>query len=289
MPEIEAAYLNGEFLPLAQARVSVLDRGFLFADGVYEVIPVYRGRALRRAAHLARLLGSAAAIRLQGMPALERLERICEGLVERGAGAEHLSIYLQVTRGAPASRSHGFPVPAAPLTVFGMVRPLQRPDPHRVLRAVTLPDQRWGRCDIKSIALLGNVLARQQAIDSGADEALLVRDGTLTEGAACNVFAVVEGCVRTAPNGSRILPGITRQIVLDLMEHDGIECAQRALSEDELRGASELFVTSSTQEVAAVGVLDGRPVGEGEAPGPLTRRVQRLYGALVEGHSALDA
>lgn len=284
-------YLNGEFLPAEQAHVPVLDRGFLFGDGVYEVVPAYGGRLLRLDQHLARLEQSLAGIRMH--PPLEReaWARILEELIRRNDGGPDISVYLQVTRGVAPKRDHAFPAEVRP-TVFAMTSPIP-PVPARVLEegvaAITLDDIRWSYCNIKAITLLPNVLLRQQAVDGGAAEAILIRDGHAIEGSASNLFVVLEGVIVTPPLGPRLLPGITRDLVLELCARHGLPHREADITEAELRGAREIWVTSSTKEVVPVTRLDGQPVGDG-SPGPLWRNVIGLYqdhkAALREGRAA---
>lgn len=267
------AYLDGEYQPLADVRISPLDRGFLFADGVYEVIPVYGGRLFRADEHLERLGRSLAAIRI-GDP-LDRAgwKALLEGIVERNGGG-HQAVYVQVTRGA-APRDHAFPPGAVP-TVFAMSKAMN-PDPQtRPLQVVTRPDIRWTRCDIKSVALLPNVLMRQEAEDAAASEVIMVRDGQVTEGSATNVFVVTGDALRTPPRSAHILGGITRDLLIELVTAADIAVREEAIPEADLRTAAEIWVTSSTKEVAPVVGLDGEAVGEGE-PGPLWQRVNGLF------------
>ena len=266
------AYLDGEFAPLEDIRISPLDRGFLFADGVYEVIPVYGGRLMRRDAHLARLARSLEAVRIEDPLGYAGWCALIDALVERNGGGDQ-AVYFQVTRGV-APRDHAFPE-SARATVFAMTR-LRAGGGTAALEAITRPDIRWGRCDIKSVALLANVLGRQEAVDARASEAIFIRDGMVTEGTATNVFVCDGDTVRTPPEGPRILGGITRALLIELMDAAGIECREDEISEQALRGASEIWVSSSTKEVAPVVRLDGAPVGGG-APGPLWERVHGLY------------
>jgi D-alanine transaminase len=269
-------YLNGDFLPPDQAKVSVFDRGFVFADGVYEVIPAYGGRLFRLPQHLARLDNSLAAIRLSNPLVARDWQTVFTRLVEAGGGGDQ-SVYLQVTRG-PAERDHAFPKQIAP-TVFAYSQPLKYPEPAQLaagVAALTVPDIRWQRCDIKAIALLPNVLMRQQAIEQGAAEAILLRDGLMTEGAASNIFLVLKGTLVTPPKGPFILPGVTRDLALELARAHGLACEERAVSEAELRGAEELMLSSSTKELLPITRLDGKPVGSGK-PGPLHARLHALY------------
>lgn len=271
----DSVYLNGEFLPADQACVSVLDRGFIFGDGVYEVIPVYGGRSFRLEHHLDRLDHSLAGIRLENPLPHERWGEVLEELVARNGGGDQ-SVYLQVTRGV-ARRDHAFPKDAAP-TVFAMSSPLTEPPPglRDGILAITLEDIRWRLCNIKAIALLPNILLRQQAIDQGAGEAIMLRDGEVTEGAAANVFVIQNGVVATPPKSNLLLPGITRDLVVEICRANAIPCEERALAEEELRAADEVWVTSSTKEVVPVTRLDGVPVGNGR-PGPVWMRINDLY------------
>ena len=267
------AYLNDEFMPLEDVRISPLDRGFLFADGVYEVIPVYAGRLFRADAHLQRLERSLEAVRIDDPLGRGRWRELLGEIVERNGGGNQ-AVYLQVTRGV-APREHAFPDGIAP-TVFVMTRKLEGDPPARGLHAVTRADIRWSRCDIKSVALLPNVLMRQDAGESSASEAILIRDGMLTEGTASNVFVVDERGLRTPPKSAHILGGITRDLLIELAAGADLECREEPVSEAELRGAGEIWVSSSTKEVLPVVQLDGRPVGDG-APGPQWRRMHALF------------
>jgi D-alanine transaminase len=269
-------YLNGDFLPPDQAKVSVFDRGFVFADGVYEVIPAYGGRPFRLPQHLARLDNSLAGIRLSNPLAARDWQAVFTRLVEAGGGGDQ-SVYLQVTRG-PAERDHAFPKQVTP-TVFAYSQPLKYPEPAQLaagVAAITVPDIRWQRCDIKAIALLPNVLMRQQAIEQGTAEAILIRDGLMTEGSASNIFLVLKGILVTPPKGPFILPGVTRDLTLELARAHGLACEERAVTEAELRGAEELMLSSSTKELLPITRLDGKPMGSGK-PGPLHARLHALY------------
>lgn len=267
-------YLNGAFVPLAAAQVSVLDRGFLFGDGVYEVIPVYAGRLFRLEQHLQRLAQSLAAIRLANPLDTAQWHTMLSELVARNGGGDQ-SLYLQVTRGV-ARRDLAFPAEVQP-TLFAMSTPV--PTTHEDepgIAAITVEDIRWQRCNIKAITLLPSVLLRQQALDQGAQEAIMVRDGLLTEGAACNVFIVRSGSVITPPHSPHLLPGITRDLVVELCHTHAIPCEERDVGEAELRSADELWITSSPKGVVPVVRLDGAPVGKGR-PGPLWQRLALLY------------
>jgi D-alanine transaminase len=274
----DQVYLNGAFLPRDQAQVSVMDRGFLFGDGVYEVIPAYGGRLLRIDHHLDRLEASLQGIRLRNPLGRSEWVGIMGRLLSAAPGVDQ-SIYLQVTRGAARERDHLFP-DAVP-TVFLMASPLK---PRSVeiaeqgIAAITLEDFRWLRCDLKTTALLANVLLRQAAADAGADEAILVRDGHAVEGSASNLFVVKAGKLSTPPKGRYLLPGITRDLVLELATGDGIACFERDVTEADLAGADEIWLSSSTRELMPVTWLNGAPVVDGR-PGPLWRRLDALYAA----------
>jgi D-alanine transaminase len=256
-----------------EARVSVLDRGFLFGDGVYEVIPVYGGRLFRLQAHLDRLDRSLAGIHLANPMSLHAWEALLAELVRRNRAGD-LSVYLQVTRGV-AKRDHAFPT-GAPPTVVAMASPLPQSPLTAGVAAIVARDIRWDLCDIKAITLLPNALLRQRAVEAGAMEAILVRHGFVTEGAASNVFVVEGERVATPPRSAQLLPGITRDLVLELMAAGGIACEERMVTVDELHAASEVWLTSSTREVVPVVRLEGAPVGGG-VPGPLWRVVYDLY------------
>jgi D-alanine transaminase len=269
-------YLNGAFLPPEQAQVSAFDRGFVFADGVYEVIPAYGGRLFRFPQHLARLDNSLRGIRLVNPLSAAEWRSVCARLIEANGGGD-LSIYLQVTRG-PAPRDHAFPAHARP-TVFAYAQPLKYPDAAQLTKgvaAITVPDIRWQRCDIKAIALLANVLLRQQATEAGAAEAILVRDGIMTEGSVSNIFLVLNGVLVTPPKGPFILPGVTRDLVVELAHAHGVACEERETRESELAEAAELMLSSSTKELLPITRLDGRIVGDGK-PGPVHARLFALY------------
>jgi D-alanine transaminase len=269
-------YLNGEFMPIEQARVPVLDRGFIFGDGVYEVIPVYSRHPFRLAEHLRRLQASLDGIRLSNPHDDAEWTRLVRRLIALNK-PEDQSLYLHVTRGV-AKRDHAFPKGVAP-TVFMMSNALVTPPRDQVEKgvgAITATDNRWLRCDIKAIALLPNVLLRQLAVDADCVETVLLRDGSMTEGAASNIFVVKDGILLAPPKNHLMLPGITYDVVLELAQADGIKLEVRTVAESELRGADEAWLTSSTKEVLAIVRLDGKAVGKG-VPGPLFRRMYALY------------
>ncbi len=267
-------YLNGEYLPIEQAKVSVMDRGFLFGDGVYEVVPVYGGCLFRLGEHLTRLENSLGAIRLKNPYGKQEWEALLRELVERNGGGDQ-SVYLQVTRGVTGKRDHTFPQDARP-TVFVMSSPLPENPNVAGVAAITARDIRWDLCNIKAITLLPNAMLRQQAMDAGALEAILTRDGFVTEGAASNVFVVGEGRVATPPKSAQLLPGITRDLVVELLSGAGLNCMEREVSVKELRRAGEVWITSSTREIVPVLELDGSPVGAG-VPGPVWQQAHGLF------------
>ena len=272
------AYFNGEFLPLNEVHISPLDRGFLFADGIYEVIPVYNGRFLRLDEHLNRLDNGLNALRIDANLSRNDWVHLLQQLVIRNGNGQ-LAVYLQVTRGAPSIRDHSFPQTETQTTVFAMANPLKTNIKLRAgWSAVTLEDIRWGACHIKSVALLANVLARQQALDRGADDAILVRDGILTECAAGNVYVIRDGLIRTPVKDQRILPGITRDLLLELAAANDIPYREEDIPVAALKSADEVWVTSSTKEIVPFIRIDGRPVGQGE-PGQIWRRMYALYQA----------
>jgi D-alanine transaminase len=273
---VAQVYLNGEYLPLEEARIPVLDRGFLFGDGVYEVIPVYGGRPFRLAEHMDRLDRSLAAIRLENPLSRSAWGEVFTHVIGGAAGDQ--SLYLQVTRGADGKRNHLFPAAVRP-TVFAMAweaKPRSPEIAREGVAAITLEDLRWLRCDIKSVALLGNVLLRQCAEDAGSEESILIREGRVTEGSSTNVFIVTGGEIVTPPKTNLLLPGITRDLVLELARDAALPCAEREVRREELAAAEEVWLTSSSREVVPVTRLDGRPVGQGR-PGPQWRRMDGLY------------
>jgi len=272
-------YLNGEYLPLDQAKISVLDRGFLFADGVYEVIPAYGGHLLRLQEHFQRLQNSLDSIRLENPLTNDQWTEILLKLLSENSGKDQ-SVYLQVTRGVAAKRNHGFP-DEVNQTVFIMVTELPTVNKEELrpgVSAITLDDIRWKACNIKSVSLLGNILLRQQAHDRNAAEAILVNEGKITEGAASNVFAVIDGVLVTPPIGPCLLPGITRDLIIELAETHNFNYEEREISEDELLSASEIWLSSSTREILPVIELNGNPVANGQS-GPIWEKMIDLYQA----------
>jgi D-alanine transaminase len=269
-------FLNGQFMPLEDAKVPVLDRGFIFGDGVYEVVPVYSKVPFRLEEHLARLERSLAAVGIRNPYTREQWRGFIAGLVARQS-FEDQAVYFQVTRGV-AKRDHAFPKNAEP-TVFMMSNPLVPPAPSQVeagASAITARDNRWLRCDIKSISLIGNCLLRELSAEAEAVETILFRDGRLTEASASNVFIVKGGVILSPPKTELILPGITYDVVVELARANALPLEFRDIKEAEVRAADEIWVTSSSKEVLAVVRLDGATVGDGR-PGPVFRRMHRLY------------
>jgi D-alanine transaminase len=269
-------FLNGRFIPIEEARVPVLDRGFIFGDGVYELVPVYSRVPFRLEEHLARLERSLAETRIRNPYSREEWRDIIGQLVLKQP-YEDQGVYFQVTRGV-AKRDHAFPQDTAP-TVFIMANPLVNPSREAIERgadAVSAQDNRWLRCDIKSISLIGNVLLRQLSADAGAVETILFRDGQLSEASASNVFVVRGGVIQGPPKSNLILPGITYDVVIELAQSAQLPVEIREITEAETRAADEIWVTSSSKEVLAIVRLDGKPVGDGR-PGPLFRRMHLLY------------
>jgi D-alanine transaminase len=269
-------FLNGQLVPISQATVSVLDRGFIFGDGVYELVPVYSRVAFRLDEHLARLERSLGETRIRNPYSRAQWRDIVYKLVD-AQPFEDQGVYFQVTRGV-AKRDHAFPKDAEP-TVFAMSNPLVTPAKELVQKgaaAVSAHDNRWLRCDIKSISLIGNCLLRQLSAEAGAVETILFRDGKLTEASASNVFVVKRGVILSPPKSSLILPGITYDVVVELARANGLPLELRDVAEREVRGADEVWVSSSSKEVLPIVSLDGAPVGDGR-PGPLFGRMYQLY------------
>lgn len=276
-------YLNGEFMPIAEAKIPVLDRGFIFGDGVYEVIPVYSRKAFRLAEHLQRLQHSLDGIRLANPHSNGEWAAIIGELIARNETQDQY-LYLHITRGA-AKRDHAFPNPPVRPTVFMMSNPLTvRPAAllDSGVACITAPDNRWLRCDIKAISLLPNVLLRQMAVDAGCAETILIRAGSdneppfMTEGAASNIFVVKHGTLLAPPKDQLMLPGITYDVILEIAAANGIPLEVRRIAAAEVHAADELLLTSSTKEVLAITQLDGKPVGNGK-PGAMFTRLHQLY------------
>ena len=273
-------YLNGEFTNAVDAHISPMDRGFLFADGVYEVIPAFDGRPLRMNEHLQRLEYSLDAVDIVRPATREALAVLVAEMIALNGGG-NLAVYMQITRGSPQRRDHGFPVPPIRPTLFMMTSALARtavddPDSAAGAHAITAEDPRWLRCDIKSVALLPNVLMRQRATDARAVESIMLRQGQLTEGSSTNVFIVRQGRVSTPPLSPLILAGITRALVLEICHRCNIPAEERPVSSAELVSADEIWITSSTKDVLPIVKLDGRPVGTGR-PGPVWKALAAHY------------
>ena len=269
-------FLSGKLLPIEQATVSVLDRGFIFGDGVYELVPVYSRVPFRLEEHLVRLERSLNETRIRNPYTRAQWRAHIYALVDAQA-FEDQGIYFQVTRGA-ARRDHAFPANAEP-TVFMMSNPLVNPQPAQVEKgasAVSAQDFRWLRCDIKSISLIGNCLLRQLSAEAGGAETILFRDGKLTEASASNVFIVKRGVIQSPPKSNLILPGITYDVVVELARSNGLALDFRDIPEADVRAADEVWVTSSSKEVLAIVELDGKPIGDAR-PGPVFRRMFQLY------------
>jgi D-alanine transaminase len=270
------AHFNGELMPLDRIAISPLDRGFIFGDGVYEVIPVYEGVMMRGREHFERLQRSMDEIALANPHTTDEWLGLVHELLAHHPGNQ--SVYIQVTRGAPAKRDHVIPKGLQP-TVFMMVQPLASPSKEAVengVACVTAPDFRWEKCHIKSTSLLGNVLARQISFEAGATETILLRDGFVTEASSSNVFVVKDGVVAAPPQDNLILLGITYDLVVRLAAEGAVKLEIRPIAGEELRSADEVWLSSSTKEVLAVTRIDGKPVGTGK-PGPAFRRMHALF------------
>ncbi len=272
-------YFNGRLMRKEDVKISPDDRGFVFADGIYDVIRAYGGRLFRAADHFRRMERSLRALRIDG-PAPEIFGDVAEQLMQENDVREAY-LYIQITRGA-APRKHAFPAPETPPTVYATLTP---PAPYQRqwnegVGILLVPDLRWARCDIKAVALLPNVLANQQARESGAEEAVFVRDGVVTEGSHTNVCAVCDGVLRTYPKTNYILPGVTRAVVLELCAALGFPFREDAILEHELRRADEVMLLGTSTEVMPVVEIDGRPVGGGR-PGPVTLKLQQAFRAYA--------
>jgi D-alanine transaminase len=279
---MQTAYFDGRFVPRDDVRLSPEDRGFLFSDGVYEVLRAYGGRLFEVRRHLDRLSASLAGMRIRGVD-VPGMATLFEELLERnGLTSQDALVYLQLTRGA-APRTHRFPDPPVSPTVYAYAWSYS---PDTALedggRAITVPDQRWARCDLKTVALIPNCMANQAARDAAADEALFVRDGVALEGTHTNLFAVFRGQVRTAPLTNYILPGVTRAVVLELCEEAGFEVAEEPIFADELYRADEVFIVGTTAEVAPIVDLDGQAIGAGR-PGTFALELLRRLRERARG------
>lgn len=275
-------YLNGEFVPANEAKISIFDRGFVFGDGVYEVIPVYNGKLFRLKQHLERLDHSLINIRIAPPLSHDKWEQRLNTLIAKNLNnTKEQSLYIQITRGV-APRDHKFPE-KTPVTIVAVSHPLIAVDPNLLTQgaaAITMEDLRWKCCNIKSISLLANILARQQALDNHADEAIFLKENHLTEGAASNVFIVENRRIITPPKSAELLPGITRDLVLELAAENNIAHFEEHISLQRAQQADEIWLTSSTKEIIPVTLLDDKPVANGQ-PGSLWARMLTLYQAFI--------
>ena len=280
----DIVFFNGSYLDRDQVRISPDDRGFLFADGIYEVVRFYGGQPFELQAHLARMVDGLRSMRIEGVEA-SMVETLASELVARnGLSDSDALLYLQITRGV-APRVHHFPDARVQPTVFASIRPFTSSvDPAVGVPVITSPDHRWTRCDIKSVALLPNCMAAQDAHERGAFEAVLVRDGVALEGTRSSFFGVIDGEVRTAPRSNYILPSITRAVTLELCRESRIPCDERPILLEDLDGADELFLSGTTTEILSIIEVDGRKVGDG-LPGPIALRLAELFRARVESGS----
>lgn len=270
---MQIVYLNGEYIPLHEARVSVMDRGFTFGDGVYEVLLVYKRKIFRLKEHLKRLENSLAAIYMENPLDQDEWLQVMSRLVESNP-ADNQSLYLQITRGNSA-RDHAIHLAKNP-TVFAMSNPLPQRNFASGIAAITCEDIRWKLCNIKAITLLPSILLRHQASMSGAVEAILLKNGLVTEGAASNVFIVTDGKIKTPPKDGNLLPGITRDLVIELLQQEKMKYEESDITEKELIDADEIWITSSTWEIVPVIKLDNKPVGNGQ-PGKIWKQVTEVY------------
>jgi D-alanine transaminase len=278
-------HLNGALLPLREARISPLDRSFLFGDGVYEVMPVYRGQIPRLNAHLTRLQRNLSEVGIANPHDEVAWRQLLATLIERNGGGD-LYVYLQISRGAEFGRNHTPPPDLVP-TVFAFCAPLPAATAQQRetgVACITAIDTRWRRCDIKSVSLLANVLLRMEAARQGAAEVILLRDGALTEGSASSVHIVIDGEIRTPPHGTQLLPGTTRGLIDELADAHGIRRRVTAVTEAELRAADEIWIAAAARGVVAVTTLDGRAVGTGQ-PGRVWRQMNSLLQEWRAAHS----
>ena len=271
---LETAYLNGKFLPIEQASISPLDRGFLFGDAVYEVIPIHHGEPSLLDAHVRRLERNLEALRISNPHSKAQWHTLIEELASRNGGG-NLAIYIQVSRGADSGRDHIFPQQVSP-TVFAMANTLGDRSYADGVKAITLPDDRWARCDIKATALLANVLARQEAHEAGAVDAILIWEGTVTEGAVSSVIAVENGTLVRRPHGTEVLPGTTTDHVVTIAREKGYRCLEERLTVERLLAADEVWLTGATKGIAPVVRIDNQVIGDGR-PGPVWAAVSHLY------------
>ncbi|MBL7001029.1 MAG: D-amino acid aminotransferase [Gammaproteobacteria bacterium] len=276
-------YLNGKYPPAIEAQVSILDRGFMFGDGVYEVIPVYSGKVFALEEHLERLQQSLDAVEIKNPFALADWQGIIQHLIKINTGAQDAAIYLQITRGVMEKRDHVYSREMTP-TVLVMCRPVEFPSQDkntRGVKAITQEDNRWGDCHIKSINLLPNVLLKQYAVDQKAAESILIRNGFVTEGSVSNLFIVKNDTIRTPPKGRNMLGGITRDLIIKICAKNKIVAQEKVISEDDLHDADEVWLTSSTKEIVPVTTLNQHKVGGG-VPGPKWHQLIDLYQAYKQ-------
>ena len=274
-------YFNGRIVPRGEAAVSVDDRGFLFGDGAYEVTRAIRGRLFEGERHRRRLERTLRGLEI-AVPGeeLDRLDAAClQLLAENGLMESDATVYVQVTRGAVYPRTHWFPPSGTSATIYASVSPFKslRPLQEKGVSVILQPDIRWARCDLKTVNLLPNAIAKQRAQEAGAYEALFVRDGVVLEGGSTNMFALIDGVVRTAPANNYILPGITRQVTLELAAELGIEVRHEPILLADFHRATEIFLTSTTSDVMPVVSVEGRTVGDGK-PGPIAKRLLEAFG-----------
>ncbi|CAM4212768.1 D-amino acid aminotransferase [Bordetella muralis] len=281
MPGDSQVYLNGEFTRVDEAKISVLDRGFIFGDGIYEVVPVYHGKPFRMTEHMNRLDRSLQALRIPSPKSREQWLELVNELIRRSATPSCV-VYLQVTRGV-YKREHAFPTAEITPTVFGMTTEFTPPTAEqreRGIRVISIPDERWLHCEIKSVSLLGNVLARQQAAEADMDEVIQFRDGFMTEGSSSNFWVVSAGKLLAPPKDNLILEGIRYGFMAELAEETGVPFEARRITQDEVASADEILVTSATKEVLPVLQFDGKPVGNGR-PGPVYAKLRAAYDARI--------
>ena len=274
-------YLNGDILPLSQAKISVLDRGFIFGDGIYEVVPVYNRKSFRLEHHVARLMRSLNKISLHTSNTAEDWMKLMTLMAERAPWDDSL-VYLQVTRGV-AKRDHQFPNPAVKPTIFLMAAPRTAPSEEEInrgLRTVSMDDMRWFHCDIKSVSLLGNVLSKQYAVDRGVDDVFQFRDGFLSEASSANIWLVKEGVVVAPPKDNLVLEGVRYGLIEELCQAEGIPFELRPISQEEVAQADELFLSSATKEILPIVELDAKAIANGEV-GPIYKRLKQAYNKVL--------
>lgn len=271
-------YLNGDFIPLKDAKVSVLDRGFIFADGIYEVIPAFSGNIFRLEQHLKRLQNNLAAIKIENPNSITEWQIIFNNLITKNNYLDRdCYLYLQVTRGV-AKRDHVFPADPT-TTIFAMINPLPPVNLkilEKGLSVIIREDIRWQYCNIKSISLLGNIMLKQEAAENNADEAILVRNGNITEGSASNIFIVKDGIIKTPIKNNELLPGITRDLIVEIANQHGLSCKETNITKDELLNADEVWLSSSTKEVSPVCLIENKPVANGK-PGAHWSKMYKLF------------